>query len=378
MHGPETDPLPEATPADVGLDADAVEDAVDYAKTHDTPREQVRYDFAGVDQWDETETEYGGRLGPMPDRRGGPSGMVLREGSVVAEWGDVDRVDHAFSVAKSFLSLCAGVAYDRGLIADLDDRVGDDVDDDRFEGPHNGRITWRHLLTQTSEWEGTLFGKPDEIDRNRAVGKDADLDKGESRDLREPGDFWEYNDVRINVLAVALLELFGKPLPRVLAHEVGEPVGGSRRWEWHGYHNSDVTVDGRRLRSVSGGGHWGGGLWIPTRDLARFGQLLLQDGRWDGEQVLSTEYLDAATTPCGQNDSYGFLFWLNEGGTLWPDAPESSFAALGHGQNALWVDPEHELVAAVRWLRLAEDRDEVDHQPNLNALLGRLVDAVEG
>ncbi|MEF8774778.1 MAG: serine hydrolase, partial [Halobacteriales archaeon] len=306
------------------------------------------------------------------------SGMVLKVGAVVAEWGDVHAVDHAFSVAKSFLSLCAGIAFDRGLIADLDSRVGDDVDDDRFEGSHNGRITWRHLLTQTSEWRGTLFGKPDEIDRNRAVGKSGELDKADSRELQTPGEFWEYNDVRINVLAVALLELFGKPLPRVLAHEIGEPIGASRRWEWHGYHTSDVTVDGRRLRSVSGGGHWGGGLWIPTRDLARFGQLLLQSGAWDGERVLSKEYLDAATTPIEQNENYGFLFWLNENRALWPDAPASSFAALGHGQNALWVDPDHELVVAVRWLRLAENRDEVDHQPNLNALLGRLVDAVAG
>jgi len=373
-----TDGLARADPAECGVDPNGLAAAVEYAKTHDTPREQVRYDFAGVDQWDGTEGEHGGRIGPMPDRRGGPSGVVLKEGAVVAEWGDVDRVDHAFSVAKSFLSVCAGVAYDRDLIADLDDRVGDDVDDDRFEGPHNGRITWRHLLTQTSEWRGTLFGKPDAVDRNRAVGKDRDLDKGESRELRAPGEFWEYNDVRINALAVALLELFGKPLPRVLAHEVGEPVGASRRWEWHGYHNSDVAVDGQRLRSVSGGGHWGGGLWIPTRDLGRFGQLLLRDGRWDDDRVLSAEYVEAATEPCELNENYGLLFWLNTDRALWPDAPASSFAALGHGQNALWIDPEHDVVAAVRWLRLAERRDEVDHQPALNGLLGRLVDAVEG
>ena len=86
---------------------------------------------------------------------------------MVARWGDTRQVDFTFSVAKSYLSLLAGIAVADGLIADIDEPVGRTVDDGGFDGPHNGAITWRHLLQQTSEWEGTLFGKSDIIDRNR-------------------------------------------------------------------------------------------------------------------------------------------------------------------------------------------------------------------
>jgi hypothetical protein len=84
---------PRADPAEVGMDPEAVAAAVDFAKTHDTPHEQVNHDFAASAEWDESEGEHGSRIGPMPDRRGGPSGMVLKGGRVVAEWGDTWRAD---------------------------------------------------------------------------------------------------------------------------------------------------------------------------------------------------------------------------------------------------------------------------------------------
>jgi CubicO group peptidase (beta-lactamase class C family) len=155
------------------------------------------------------------------------------------------------------------------------------VDDDGFDSEHNRTITWKQFLQGTSEWEGTPFGKPDAIDRNRPTGhEEGELGNRGSRALREPGTYWEYNDVRVNRLALALLRVWVKPLPRVLAHEVMDPIGATRTWEWHGYYNSDVVVAGRSTKSVSGGGHWGGGLWASTRDLARFGQLLASRGRW--------------------------------------------------------------------------------------------------
>ena len=90
---------------------------------------------------------------------------------IVAEWGDTARVDMTFSVAKSYLSMLAGLAVDRGLIRDLDEPVHDHGLDDGFDSAQNRSITWRHLLQQTSEWQGTLWGKPDSIDHNRNLGQ---------------------------------------------------------------------------------------------------------------------------------------------------------------------------------------------------------------
>src|SRR5690606_34217452 len=122
-----------------------------------------------------------------------------------------------------------------------------------------------------------LWGKPDVADRRR----------GADRELQAPGTFWEYNDVRVDRAALSLLRVWRRPLPEVFKEEVMDPIGASSTWEWHGYHNSYLMVDGRRVQSVSGGGHWGGGVWISTLDHARFGYLHLRRGEWNGQQILS-------------------------------------------------------------------------------------------
>ena len=103
-------------------------------------------------------------LGPMQPR-GKPAGLILKNGYIVAQWGDVKRVDLTFSVAKSYLSTVAGLAMDARLIKNIDDPVKEYVWDGKFEGPHNSKITWRHLLTQSSDWAGCLFDICDWADR---------------------------------------------------------------------------------------------------------------------------------------------------------------------------------------------------------------------
>ena len=98
----------------------------------------VADDFDERPPWNET-------LGPVRPR-GGPNGLLLRGGLVVAEWGDTTRVDMTFSVAKSYLSILAGLAWDRGLIGDPHEKVRLTVDDGGFDPPHNDAITWHHLL----------------------------------------------------------------------------------------------------------------------------------------------------------------------------------------------------------------------------------------
>ena len=100
--------------------------------------------------------------------------------------------------------------------------------------------------------------------------------------MHEPGTFYEYNDVRVNLLALAALHVWRRPLPQVLRELVMDPIGASNTWRWNGYENSWVTIDGLRMQSVSGGGHWGGGMFISSRDHARFGLLFLRGGTWAG------------------------------------------------------------------------------------------------
>ena len=141
----------------------------------------------------------------------------------------------------------AGLAWDRGMIRDVQDRVKDYVDDGGFDSPHNAQITWDHFLRQTNEWDGTLW------DKHYSAGNTDD----ELRQPVQPGTYYEYNDVRVNRLSLSLLHVWRRPLPEVLKELVMDPINASDTWQWHGYRNSWVMVDGIRMQSVSGGGHWG-------------------------------------------------------------------------------------------------------------------------
>src|SRR3954453_12846522 len=335
-------------PEMAGFDQTPLAAAASYAAEHQTPggrdlAKVIERDFGEEPPWNEA-------LGPVRPR-GGPNGLVLRHGKLAAEWGDTSQIDLTFSVAKSYLSILAGLAVDRGLIRDLHEPVRRTVDDGGFDGSHNGAITWHHLLQQTSEWEGELWGKPDLIDRNRSVGgSQAAAKKGTHRDLQPPGGFWEYNDVRVNRLSLALLRLWRRPLPEVFEELVMQPIGASPTWEWHGYRNSYVEIDGRRVQSVSGGSHWGGGVFIHARDQARIGLLLLRGGVWGEKRVLSEDWIARMRVPCPLFPRYGYLWWLNTGRALFPSASESSYFASGAGGNLTWIDPEHDIVAIARWI----------------------------
>jgi CubicO group peptidase (beta-lactamase class C family) len=335
-------------PEEAGLDPAAIGTAARYAAEHETKwsrdlARMIATDFGEAPPWNET-------LGPVRPR-GGPNGVLLRGGHIVAEWGDTAQVDLTFSVAKSYLSILAGLAWDRGLIRDPDEPVCRTVDDGGFAPPHNDRITWRYLLQQTSEWEGELWDKPDLIDRHRSVGgRPATGTKGTHRDLQQPGTFWEYNDVRVNRLALALLRVWRRPLPEVFRELVMDPIGASQSWEWHGYRNSYVEIDGRRVQSVSGGSHWGGGMFIHARDQARIGLLLLRGGVWNGRRILSEDWIARMRVPCALYPQYGYLWWLNTGREMFPSASEASYCASGAGGNLTWIDPDNDLVAVLRWI----------------------------
>lgn len=294
-------------------------------------------------------------LGPVAPR--GPcSGVVLRAGVRLAAWGEPHREDLTFSVAKTYLALLAGVAHDRGLLPDVDEPVGARVRGIGFDDGHNAAVTWTQLLQQTSEWEGTCFGVPDQVDHYRRVSFDpspAAGRKGDARPLQRPGTFWEYNDVRINQLSLALLHIFGRPLPEVFAEAIARPCGTSDDWRWVGYENSWLTLAGRRVQSVPGGTHWGGGMSIDALDQAAIGQMMLDGGRVGARQVVSADWIERMRAPCVLAPYYGFLVWLNTGQRVFPSLPESSWFAIGAGSSIIWIDPQRDAVVVVRWVDAA-------------------------
>ena len=348
-------------PAEAGMDPARIEEAVQFAIASESDAtKDLAVDLA---------TTFGARepfdtpIGPMKER-GAANGLIVRGGYVVAEWGDTSRADMTFSVTKTFLSTVVGLAWQKGLIRNVTDLARDYMPEPGYFEGHNATITWEHLLRQTSDWQGTLWGKPDWADRPEGATP-ADWPK---RKLSDPGSRYKYNDTRVNLLALLTLHVVRRPLPAVLRDEVMEPIGASNTWRWHGYENSWVELDGQRIQSVSGGGHFGGGMFISARDMARFGYLFLRNGAWKDRQIVSPAWIAMARTGGPANAEYGFMNWfLTPGRKALPAAPETSVTFRGNGQNIVYIDWDNDLVVVTRWIRGG---------PALNDFLGKVLAAV--
>jgi Beta-lactamase len=302
---------------------------------------------------------FGEAIGPFADR-GDATGIIIHKGYIIAEWGEPARVDMTHSVTKSFLSTVVGLAVEKGLIKNVNDTVANYVDAVQlykpdsaglhliypFQSLHNKQLTWETMLRQTSDWEGTLWNKPDWADR-----PDKDSTKWHNRERNKPGAVFEYNDVRVNTMALAATLVWKKPLPEVLKEKIMDPIGASGTWKWEGYRNSWIKINNIPVQSVSGGGHWGGGMFINAYDMARFGLLTLHKGNWNGKQLISKKWINQSLTPTTANPEYGYMnFFLNTDKKFLPDAPATAFVHVGNGTNIIYVDAEHNLVMAVRWI----------------------------
>ena len=364
VYYPDANQWTTKAPQEVSINASKLEAAIAFAKEKEstTPKnlETAHYQSFGREP-------FGDAIGPFAER-GSATGVILRNGYIIAEWGDPRRVDMTFSVTKSFLSTVVGLAVDKGLIPSIHDTVyrsmapistfaqaanGNKADDlgkptliNLFGTKHNKTITWDDLLRQTSDWEGTLWGKPDWADRPSTNSAE-----WTTRNRNKPGTTYEYNDVRVNVLALAALNIWRRPLPGVLKEYIMDPIGASSTWRWIGYENSWVVIDGQLIQAVGGGGHWGGGMFINARDMARFGYLTLRRGKWKNQQLISDQWVSWALTPTQVQPTYGFMNWfLNTDKKYLPNAPANAFVHIGNGTNMIYVDPTNDLVVVARWI----------------------------
>ena len=349
------------SPQEAGFDSGKIQEAVEIAIAGESTQPR---DLTFRHRMTFGREPFGEPVGPFTVRAP-QTGLIVHKGYIIAEWGDPHKVDNTFSVSKSFLSTTVGLAYDRGFIRDVHDPVrpyvgplilesGDGEPGDEkgrrpkllFESEHNRKITWDHMLRQTSDWEGTLWGKPEWADRP------GDESEWGTRPRIEPGTLYEYNDTRVNLLALVAAGVWRRPLPEVLREYVMDPIGASPTWQWHGYDNSWIILDGRPVQSVSGGAHWGGGMLLSAFDQARFGLLTMHKGMWNGQRLISEEWIDMSTTPGEANRNSGFMnFSLNTDQSRYPNAPEYTWTHTGAGSNLIYVDPANELVIVARWIQ---------------------------
>jgi CubicO group peptidase (beta-lactamase class C family) len=302
---PESNALPSAAPAELGFDAQVLE-----------------------------------RLAQDAEDAGSTCLLVARDGVVAGEWywndGAPDKPQEVFSVTKSVTSTLVGLAQADGDL-DLADPAASYIPE--WEGTPSQEVTVRNLLSNDSGrfWSsetdyGTLLQARDRT--SYAVGLEQ---------AQPPGTVWNYNNAAIQTLDRVIRNATGVATDVYAEEQLFGPLG---------------MADTRMTPDASGNSTQAFfGMQSTCPDLARFGQLFEQQGEWDGEQLLPTDWVEDAVGRSSQdlNAAYGLLWWVNRNGPqlepveevggaprsgqLVPGAPADMYAALGFGGQVVMVDP---------------------------------------
>ncbi len=266
--------------------------------------------------------------------------LVLHKGQVVAEQYDrgIDRTtpQRTWSVAKSLTSTIVGAAVYQGILG-LDNEAL--IADFNKGGDPRREITLRHVLNMASGLESNTPGS--RTDRLYFGGASI-LDTLANRSLEAfPGTRYKYSNVDTLIAMRALREAMGddsryRAFPYTdLLHKIGARHTVLET-DWHGDYMSSSQV------------------WMTARDMARLGQLYLQDGMWGGERLLPPDWLSFVTTPdLAQPDGdlgYAGSFWLLGGVD---GAPADAFAGLGNRGQIMVIVPSRELVIVRRGFDVA-------------------------
>jgi len=270
--------------------------------------------------------------------------VIVRGGRVVAEWNKgVGRDEQLWmaSAAKSVFSCILGIAIEEGRISSADARVVDyfpeAMDVPEGEGPKPGRyvfekdhaITFRQLISNTSG-----YMKPGE----------------------EPGKVFHYQTFGMNILTHAIARTYGlydihdpegsPGFKQLVDEKLRVPIGAT----W-GYYLMNFDHGPKARINIFG---YYDGIQATALDMARLGWLWRNRGRWRDRQLIPEAWLSEATRtapdirancPRGQW-KYGYAFWTNDWGELWPNLPRDSYAAAGAGSQHIWVCPGLDLVVA--------------------------------
>jgi CubicO group peptidase (beta-lactamase class C family) len=308
--------------------------------------------------------------------------VIIRHGYLVAEWFGVPTMPHTTFDVWSCTKSATGVAF--GLLLDdslhhklphdiqisLDTPVYDFVPEGYpLSDPEKQKIKLRNTLTMTSGIPGESRGliglavAPRSGEYELALGKEPNRFGISAAKLTgQPGTVWDYSDAAFAHLSLFFAHATGREIADYMKERVFDPIG-----------IEDVSWDRQ-----GGSGHIGShtnahsGLHLSARDFARLGYLLAHDGKWQDKQIVPREWIQTATRSSQQlNPSYGYTFWVNTDGVLWPSAPRDAFAFRGYGANRCYVVPSLDLVV----VRVGDAPPNWGEESLLPAVLAAIIDS---
>jgi CubicO group peptidase (beta-lactamase class C family) len=277
---------------------------------------------------------------------------VVRNGVLATEFRSLDVMDSSrfdvWSVTKSFTSLAFGIIFNDPAYAgrlDLDSPVYELIPEGYpLTDARKARVTLGQLLSMTGGFSGHYHltsGTPTRLGDGlfeHLLGRVPNrFGYDVAQLIAEPGTRWEYSDPGFSHLSLLFAHVTGSELDTFLNERLFGPIGvPAVSW------------------SRSGGGKWIGphtvahcGLVLSSRELARCGYLMLRRGVWNERQIVSKDWVERATRPSQPfNPMYGYGFWVNTSGMLWPGLPTDAFAMMGYRGNRCWVVPSLDLVVA--------------------------------
>jgi len=276
--------------------------------------------------------------------------IVIHDGYIIWEeyWnglGQTSPQKNVWSVTKSFTSILVGIAQDMGYLS-IDDKASDYISE--WQNNSSEPVTIKQLLAQDSGRRFSQFSDNWHFRKENSIGKSDMTGYAIGRGQQHtPGTVWRYNNLAIQNLDRVLSMATGQETADFAATALIEPLG---------MNNTTVFTDNKgqmimpsHLRTVA-------------RDMARIGYLFINDGNWNGQQILPQSYVTEAISPGSTlNDAYGFLWWINTGandtwrhpaisnnaeqtGIIFPDAPSDLYAASGNNGQVVIVSPSENLI----------------------------------
>lgn len=342
-----TDKWMEAVPGEVGINAESLNEAVAFLENH-----------SGRDGCEEL--------------------MIVRAGRLIYKGDSIQKVHGIWSCTKSFTSTALGLLIDDKK-AQLSTFAKTILPEMEKTYP---RIQLSHFATMTSGYRAV----GDTATSGYTHGASRTPFRPDTISLFDPGEKYAYWDAAMNQFAYILTAIAQEPLDQLFKRRIADPIGMNiDAWYWGNFGEVNGTL------VVGGAGNRSRGVFISANELARFGLLLLNMGNWNGNQLVSKEWVRQATkvqvpptmklgTPLSTIDGigvYGYNWWVNgvqpNGRRLWPDVPASTFAASGYNNNKMFIIPAWDMVVVRLGL---DDRHVTITNSTWNDFLKRIGDAM--
>lgn len=268
------------------------------------------------------------------DSLGSAAIMIITQGQTVFTYGDLKKNFRAHSMRKSFLSALYGIYLAEGKIDTATTLAELGIDDKSALTAEEKRATVADLLRARS---GVYHPAASEVASMR--------ERRPARGANPPGSFWYYNNWDFNVLGTIFRQQTGQDIFQAFLERIAVPLG-----------MQDFSLAQTRYQLEDVSIHPSYKFRISTRDLARFGLLYLNDGRWENQQVIPAEWIRTSTRPWsltgqkGTKGGFGLMWWVTAETSPDDEAllPERVYTASGSGGQRLTIFPEIETVVVHR------------------------------